>query len=160
MIECYDHARTDVQCGWPGQCDGGGFIKSAAEILVINVFKISGLLLVYLGHAALDSRLEQGLDHFAPGGTSGKVADAIHVGETDNDQFKSVKTLVGFDHQLLGHLGVAAGFVRRTVKILIEGAVSLQPAAIGSHVTDLHEPLDSREPHRLSDVDGSHDIDL
>ena len=88
------------------------------------------------------------------------MADAVNVGEAHNDQFKSVKTLVGFDHQLLRNLGVAIGFAGSAVKVLIDGAVALQPAVIHTHGADLHKPFDSGEPHRLRHVDGSHDIDL
>src|SRR5262245_61573115 len=137
-MERHDDTGADVQYGWPSQAGGGGLIQSTGEILVINIFKISGLLLVDLGHATLDPSLEQGLNHFATSGTTRKVTDAIDVGETHNDQFKSVKTLVRFDHQLLRHLGVAVCFAGSPVKIFIDGAISLQPAVIATHRTDLH----------------------
>src|SRR5262245_51272215 len=159
-MERHDDTGADVQYGWPSQAGGGGLIQSTGEILVINIFKISGLLLVDLGHTTLDPSLEQGLNHFAASGTTCKVTDAIDVGETHNDQFKSVKTLVGFDHQLLRHLGVAVSFAGSTMKILIDRAVAFQTTVVGAHGANLHQPFDSRESHRLGHIDGSHDIDL
>jgi hypothetical protein len=46
------------------------------------------------------------------------------------------------------------------VEILFDGPVALEPAIIGAHRANLHEPLDSREAHRLRHVDRSHDVDF